>query len=120
MARNKKLLSPENITEWLASTGFLLPRNEIELARFEKLYSDQDFGIKGDEIDPQKILDGTFSSTKTEKPSPRINMEEYANYLMAARKGNAIPKHILEKMLKNQKNHGNGSTPSENPDTQSR
>jgi hypothetical protein len=120
MAKNKISLSPENITEWLASTGFLLPRNEVELQRFEKLYSDQDFGIRGDEIDPQKILDGTYSNTQTKKPSANIQPEEFSDYRMAARKGDTIPKHILEKMKKNQKESSNDPTPPEDPDKQSR
>ena len=60
MAQNKKHITPENITEWLASTGFLLPRNEVELQRFEKLYGDIDFCLTGQEIDPEKIINNTF------------------------------------------------------------
>ena len=43
MTQNKKHITPENITEWLASTGFLLPRNEVELERFEKLYGEIEY-----------------------------------------------------------------------------
>ena len=65
MTQNKKHISPENITEWLASTGFLLPRNKVELERFEKLYGDIDYGLTGKEIDPNKILANDFKGKKS-------------------------------------------------------
>lgn len=64
MAQNKKHITPENITEWLSSTGFLFPRNEVELERFEKIYGEEDFGLSGNEIDPEKIINGTFREKK--------------------------------------------------------
>ena len=60
MASQDLNITPEKITEWLASTGFLFPRNEVELERFEKLFSDVDFGLTGKEIDPDKIINGNF------------------------------------------------------------
>jgi hypothetical protein len=102
MAQNKKHITPENITEWLASTGFLFPRYEVELERFEKLYGDIDFGLTGTEIDPDKIIDGTFKEKKSLKMSDDIKKEEINPYRMAARNGNELPKHIMDKIKKNQ------------------
>ena len=102
MAQNKKHITPENITEWLASTGFLFPRNEVELERFEKLYGEEDFGLTGKEIDPDKIINGTFRENKILKISNDISQEEINSYRIAARNGNELSKHIMDKIKKNQ------------------
>jgi hypothetical protein len=113
MAQNKKHITPENITEWLASTGFLFPRNEIELERFEKLFGDIDFGLTGKEIDPDKIINDSFSEGKIFKIPEEINPEEVRQYRMVARKGNNLPKHIMDKILKNQSKPEDDSPKSE-------
>ncbi len=102
MAQNKKHITPENITEWLSSTGFLFPRNEVELERFEKLFGDEDFGLTGKEINPDKIINGSFRETKIAKMPTDIKLEEISPYRMAARNGNILQKHILDKIKKNQ------------------
>lgn len=114
MAQNKKHITPENITEWLCSTGFLFPRNEVELERFEKLYSEEDFGLTGEEIDPDKIINGTFKETKIVKMPTDIKQEEISPYRMAARNGNNLPKHIIDKIKKNQSKPKDDSSESEN------
>ncbi|MFM7855549.1 MAG: hypothetical protein ACKO96_27395 [Flammeovirgaceae bacterium] len=101
MAQNKRHITPENITEWLSSTGFLFPRNEVELERFEKLYSEEDYGLTGNEIDPDKIINGTFSEKKMLKMPDEIKKEEINPYRMAARNGNELPNHIMDKIKKN-------------------
>lgn len=113
MAQNKKHITPENITEWLSSTGFLFPRNEVELERFEKLYGDDDFGLTGTEIDPDKIIGGTFRENKIFKIPDNIQQNEISPYRMAARNGNDLPKHILDKIKKNQNKPKNDSPTSE-------
>ena len=102
MAQNKKHITPDNITEWLASTGFLFPRNEVELERFEKLYCEVDYGLTGKEIDPDKISNDTFKEKKILKMSDEVRKEEINTYRMAARNGNDLPKHIMDKIKKNQ------------------
>jgi len=102
MAQNKKHITPDNVTEWLSSTGFLFPRNEAELERFEKLYGDLDLGLTGEEIDPDKIINGTFKERKVLKMPDDIKKEEINSYRMAARNGNELPKHIMDKIKKNQ------------------
>lgn len=114
MAQNKKHITPENITEWLCSTGFLFPRNKVELERFEKLYSEEDFGLTGEEIDPDKIINGTFKETKIVKMPTDIKQEEISPYRMAARNGNNLPKHIIDKIKKNQSKPKDDSSESEN------
>ena len=113
MTQNKKHITPENITEWLASTGFLFPRNEIELERFEKLFGDLDFGLKGNEIDPDKIIDDSFREEKILRMPEEINPDEVRQIRMVARKGNNLPKHIMDKILKNQSKPKDDSPKSE-------
>lgn len=114
MAQNKKNITPENITEWLSSTGFLLPRNEVELERFEKLYGDVDFGLTGKEIDPSKIINGTFREAKVQQVLSNINQEEFNSYRIAARNGNNLPKNIMDKIKKNQTKSKDDKSRSEN------
>lgn len=113
MAQNKKHITPENITEWLSSTGFLFPRNEVELDRFEKLYREEDYGLTGKEIDPDKIINGTFKEKENIKIPDDINKEEIIPYKMAARNGKELPKHIMDKIKKNQSKPKDDSTTSE-------
>lgn len=116
MAQNKKHITPENITEWLSSTGFLFPRNEVELERFEKLYGDIDFGLTGKEIDPDNIISGNIKEKKVLKMPDNINQEEISPYRMAARKGNNLPKNIMDKIKKNQSKSKDDSAKSEDTD----
>lgn len=102
MAQNKKHITPDNITEWLCSTGFLFPRNEVELARFEKIYGDTDYGLTGNEINPERIIKGLPVEKRTISLTPDVGKEDFNEYRMAARNGNALPKHIMDKIKKNQ------------------
>ncbi len=113
MAQNKKHITPENITEWLASTGFLFPRNEVELERFEKLFGDLDFGLTGKEIDPDKIINGNFRENKIIKMPDDVSQKDFSQYKMAARNGKELSKRIKDKILKNQSQPRNDSPPSE-------
>lgn len=114
MAQNRKHITPENITEWLSSTGFLFPRNESELERFEKLFSDEDFELTGREIDPDKILNGTFREKKILEMPPVVDQGEINHLRMAARNGHNLPKHIMDKIQKNQNKPKNDFPSSEN------
>lgn len=112
MAQSKKHITPENVTEWLASTGFLFPRNEIELSRFETLFGDGDYGLTGLEIDPEKIIRGE-KNTKTIHIPESVKPEELTEYRMVARNGSKLPEHILNKIKNNQnKSKKNGDTES--------
>ena len=103
MAKNKNITSA-NVTEWLASTGFLFPTNELELSRFNKLFGDLDEQLTGNEIDAERILKGLPSTKVVNMNFTQTIGEEFFEYRMVARNGNNMPKHILEKMKKNQAN----------------
>lgn len=100
MAQSKKNITPDNITEWLASTGFLFPRNEIELERFNKLYEDVEMNIPMPNLD--KIINYDILESKVIKMPESLTSKNIEEYRMVARNGNNLPSHILYKIKKNQ------------------
>jgi hypothetical protein len=112
MAKGSAYITSENITEWMASTGFLFPRTMVELARFEKLYSDELIHTAGIGIDPEVIL-GYKKKTSVIALDPKQSSLHQPRYQMAARKGKgAISKNTLNKIKNNQdkrKQHDPGS-----------
>ncbi|CAM3690630.1 hypothetical protein [Sphingobacterium prati] len=101
MAQNKLHITPDNITEWLASTGFLFPRNELELARFDKLYPEEAEDTSSFQVDFDKIFNGTLK-TRTIPLKKEAEEKDIIPLKMIARKGSNVPQHILDKMKKNQ------------------
>lgn len=105
MAQNKLFLNPEEITGWLASTGYLFPRNELELKRYNKLFGDnEEIKITDSSVSIERIFSGNV------RPFPqKISFSTYdkdqivSEYKMVARNGlEGVPEHILNKMLNNQ------------------
>lgn len=103
MAKERKNITQENIGEWLGSTGFIFPRNEVELLRFKKLYQDYKYELSMDDvIDPAKIIRGELIQVPNEMNEENSEIGE--NWRMAARNFKNIPDHILKKMKGNQDN----------------
>jgi len=102
MATNKTKIASDNLNEWLASTGFLFPKNEIELTRFEKLYKEEEQKYNGCKINPRNIIEGIITAPKKIIPLSKKEEEDYSHFKMVARNGEALPNHILAKMKKNQ------------------
>lgn len=100
---NKNTINNQNLEEWFRSTGFLFPTNELELARFNKIYADYDFKLKDVSIDAKSIVEGNICSCYTKgfhiKKTDELN-NEIEELRMVARKGKELPKHILDKMTK--------------------
>ncbi len=105
---NKNKINKLNLEEWFRSTGFLFPTNELELARFDKLYADYDFKLKDVSIDAKSIIEGNICSCET-KAFHIGRVEELNSEIeelkMVARKGQEVPKHILDKMTKKHRNN---------------
>ena len=103
MAKNNSNITIDNVTEWMASTGFIFPRTVVELARFEKLYEGYEEDSTGFLIDPDVILGKKQRTATAIIPlTPKTEVEE-SKFRMAARKGDgAVPKHIMDKIKKNQ------------------
>jgi len=113
MAQNNSHITADNVTEWMASTGFLFPRNELELARFEILYRDTVIDLTGYLIDPEVIVGRKQRSNVIAlKPVPR-DIPDMVPYKMVARKGGAVPQHILDKMKKNNQQRKDNDTGSQ-------
>lgn len=101
MGQSKKQhITESNFLEWIASTGYLFPRNPLELKRFEKLYSDFYYKLPEDSVDPFAIVSGSYNpksnviKLQTDKPNAKLNM--------AARNLDQLPDHILKKLKRNQ------------------
>lgn len=108
---NKNKINNQNLEEWFRSAGFLFPTNELELARFNKLYADYDFKLKDASIDAKSIIDGDICSCET-KVFNIGKMDEVKNEIeelkMVARKGQNVPQHILDKMTKKHRKNNDG------------
>jgi hypothetical protein len=103
MATNKKntgMVNMGNLDEWLSSTGFLFPENEIQLDRFDKLFEDYDFKLKNATIDIKSIFEGNLCNTiKIIKIETNQIEDDIEKLKMVARKGqNNLPQHIIDKM----------------------
>jgi hypothetical protein len=100
MANNS--ITPNNIHGWLAALGYIFPRTEGELLRFEKFTAEM--VIPEDELIDPEVLLGRKQRTKVRKSSGETNPGNPI-FKMAARNGlSNIPDHILDKMKKNQEN----------------
>ncbi|MCC8423567.1 hypothetical protein [Mucilaginibacter sp. UR6-11] len=101
-------MTAELMPEWLASTGFLFPTNELELARFEKIYAEEATDLAGFEVDCDQILARNLHA-KIVRFEPKTKPENIAALKMVARKGSSLPKHIQDKIKKNQDERNGGA-----------
>jgi hypothetical protein len=103
--------NPEDWTSWLASTGYLFPRNELELARYNKLYQDSEQKRLADStVSVERILAGRCRLFPAINPFEDQDINQIQQeYRMVARKGQGqLPDHIRAKMKKNEANDDNG------------
>ena len=107
MAQNKTHITSDNAAEWLASTGFLFPRNEIEMTRFDRLYQDEGVDVSDFTVDCAQILAGALKA-KVVKLESEAREQDIVPLKMVARKGESLPKHILDKIKKNQDERSKG------------
>jgi hypothetical protein len=103
--------NPEDWISWLASTGYLFPRNELELARYNKLYQDSEqIVLTNSTVSVERILAGRcrlFPASNPFEDQDTTQIEQ--QYRMVARKGQGqLPDHIRAKMKKNEANDDNG------------
>ena len=102
MAANKSRITPDNIDEWMASTGIQFPRTILELKRFEKLHADIAINLEGCLVDPEVIL-GLKNRPDVISISVEIVNKPEIRFSMAARKGGSnIRQSILDKIKLNQ------------------
>jgi hypothetical protein len=111
MSKIKINITPDNITEWMCSTGYLFPRNEVELARFERLYPEIERENKDTSVDPFAILKGTRQRNSIKLNTKDDQVEDYPQIRMAARKYQDLPEHIIDKIKQNQKKSSDNDKP---------
>lgn len=109
MGKNRIDINAENVNEWLAPLGYLFPKNSLELVQFEISYGNYDHKLIDRPVDVDAIIEGRVQS-KVLGQIPLFEEEEnsFQQLRMAARKGEAVPKEILEKMKRNQQKKRNG------------
>lgn len=105
--RNREKMDMNSLNEWLRSTGFLFPKNESELVRFNELYADYDFKLRNASIDVKSIIEGNlcYNARVFRIIENEGICSEIEELKMVARKGQGVPKHIIDKMM--QKHHKN-------------
>lgn len=108
MANKIAPLTQENIYEWICSTGYMLPTNEKELARFEKLHAEDEVVVNPDAIDPMAIIRGTRRVQKLSISYPSMAESDMDELRMAARKHGGLPADIEEQIRKNQQKPHDG------------
>lgn len=114
MATDKKhseRVDINNLEEWLRSTGFLFPTNELQLARFNELYADYEFKLTDASIDVKSIVEGNLCSNDIRVLRIGKNVEvnqEIEELKMVARKGQEVPKHIIDKMKEKHRKNDDG------------
>ena len=103
MSKSKKIekIALDELDTWLGSTGYLYPRDDLELERFNHLYQDFDFKLKPKNIDPTAIIGNEFLDQVGTLAPKNIKLKQEAEILrMVARKGEKkIPQHIIDRML---------------------
>lgn len=109
MPKYKVEINDENIYEWLCSVGYLLPSNERELERFEKLHPLNEIKINETSIDPLAIVNGTRIRKTLSISIVEGAGEEQQELRMAARKQQGLPQDILDLIKKNQEDQENNT-----------
>lgn len=114
MGKKKLNINLSNLDGWLRSTGYFLPETDQEIIRFEKLYSNIERQTDDNKVDPIAIINNTRVARVVHMFDENKSLKDEINQLrMAARKHNALPDYILDKIKKNQSDN-NESTRSEN------
>lgn len=108
MAIDKKFkgkLNEDIIEDWLCSTGYLYPLNEMHLRRFDSLYNNYDFKHSNVKIDIEKIFNETLCKLEKVKELPKnVDEDEISKLRMVARKGTqGISEETLDKLKANHK-----------------
>lgn len=106
LKRNSVKIKEEHLDFWFGSTGFYLPRTEDELKCFDKLYSNYEYKLSGDEI--------SFASVWNRKENSKnlqiVKSQSFAHLSMAARGLNDLSDEIKNKIISNQEKNGSGKS----------
>lgn len=109
MTKNEIHITMENLEEWLCSTGYLFPRNPLELKRYNNLYPKVKRTIPNEVVDPDAIFEGTRKEKTFKSNIENQNKNDFTKPRMAARNMKDLPDHILKKINNNQDSNGKKS-----------
>ncbi|MGV3631265.1 MAG: hypothetical protein ACO1O6_08665 [Bacteroidota bacterium] len=91
--------STEEFDELLGSVGYLMPSNELEILRFNKLYEEYEFKTAKMSIDFTSIIEDRFTCSHRSAIIIDMDTKEIEKLRMVARNGETnIPNDILAKM----------------------
>lgn len=103
LKKNSLNIKFEHLPSWLAVTGHILPRNDEEMHRFEKLYSDYNSVNSINELDFDKIWNDEDQFPL--KDASKIIEIKVRPLRMAARSLNSLSDKIRAKMKENQESN---------------
>lgn len=114
MKKEKHIQSYDELAHYLAMTGHIFPRTEMELKNAVKLHSDIDYEALANEVvaediweaeNPRsyKVIEASFEDTQDEAVS--------SAWAMAARGNSKLSKETLDKIRKNQENKKGDDSP---------
>lgn len=96
---NPLVITNDNLEEWLASTGYLFPTNDLEIARFDKLYDDYAFKLSETRIDVKSIMEDSYSCKSSVAKIIQIDNGAINELKMVARNGDSqVTDEIISKM----------------------
>ena len=105
---NNNNINESSISFMLRSTGYLPALTEQELEIFDQIYRNYKFKLSNVSIDPDEIMEGSFQKKgKVVKLGQGFNETEIRNLSMAARKGQDIPKELMDKIKSKHKDVDN-------------
>ena len=108
MANKSIDINKDNIYEWLCSIGYLLPRNEIELERLDKLHPLGSVVVNESAIDPFAIINGSRKQKTLSISNIDLPADEQEQLRMAARKHAGLPQEIIDQIKQNQQKKDEG------------
>ena len=102
LKRNSVNIKEEHLDFWFGATGFYLPRTEDELKCFDKLYSDYEYKLTGDEVS----FDSIWNRDKKTTTLRIVKTEQQVQLRMAARGLKDLSDEVRNKMILKMEDNG--------------
>ena len=103
LKKNSININKEHLPSWCAVTGFYLPRTEGELSFFNKLYSDYEFELTGEELSFADVWDSE-KNVQNKLLTAKVIEYDFSKFRMAARGIKNLSPDIRTKLRQNQSN----------------
>ena len=102
LKRNSVNLKKEHLDFWFGATGFYLPRTEDELKCFDKLYSNFDYKLSGNEVS----FDNVWNRKKKAATKTILNIDSGLKLRMAARGLEDLSEEVRNKLISKMEDNG--------------